>query len=156
RPRIQGRRCNRPACRCWHRTIRWPRCPQPDGAPGRSDALLLATTLGDWMTMAGHRADGVFWVEDAVGFTTFVAAGEDGAAKLAPLAKVSEAFKTEWASPPDWTYFEESCRSLEAEYQIGDVTWRSKLPPEIPAVEGRPPEKVRPVHLYDRYTLEGA
>jgi predicted AlkP superfamily pyrophosphatase or phosphodiesterase len=138
--------------------------------------LLIASTLGDWMkeqqpgsrvfaisgkdrssiTMAGHRADGVFWLEDAVGFTTSVAAGEDGAAKVAPLAKLNEAFKAEWASPPDWTYFEESCRSLESEYQIGNVTWRSKLPPEIPAVEGRPPQKIRPVHLYDRYTLEGA
>jgi predicted AlkP superfamily pyrophosphatase or phosphodiesterase len=36
------------------------------------------------------------------------------------------------------------------------VTWRSKLPPEAPAVEGKPPQKIRPVHLIDPLTLEAA
>jgi len=72
------------------------------------------------------------------------------------LAGLNQKLKAEWASPPAWTYFEESCRTLEAEYQIGNVTWRSKLPPEIPSAEGKPPEKIRPVHIIDRYTLEAA
>jgi predicted AlkP superfamily pyrophosphatase or phosphodiesterase len=137
---------------------------------------LNATTLGDWMkeqqpgsrvlavsgkdrasiTMAGHHADGVFWFEDSFGFTTFVAAGEDGSAKIAPLARLNEMIKSEWTSPPDWTYFEDSCRTLEADYEFGNVRWRSKLPPEAASVEGKPPEKIRPVHLIDRYTLQAA
>jgi predicted AlkP superfamily pyrophosphatase or phosphodiesterase len=137
---------------------------------------LDATTLGDWMkeqqpasrvvavsgkdrssiTMAGHRADAVFWFEDNFGFTTYVAAGEDGAQKLAPLAQLNARIKTEWASPPDWTYFEESCRKLEADYRFGQLTWRSQLPPAPPAAGDKQPDKVRPVHLVDPLTLEAA
>jgi predicted AlkP superfamily pyrophosphatase or phosphodiesterase len=138
--------------------------------------LLMATTLGDWLkeqqpgsrvvavsgkdrasiTMAGHRADGVFWYEDDIGFTTFVAAGEDGATKLAPLAMLNAKIQAESKTTPEWAYFEESCRSLEDEYQFGNVTWRSKLPPELPGEEGKPPRKVRPVHIIDPLTLEAA
>ena len=139
-------------------------------------ALLMATTLGDWLkeqqpgsrvvavsgkdrasiTMAGHRADGVFWYEDGIGFTTFVGAGEDGAAKLAPLATLSAKIQAESKTTPEWTYFEESCRNLEDEYRFGNVTWRSKLPPEMPGEEGKPPGKVRPVYIIDPLTLEAA
>jgi predicted AlkP superfamily pyrophosphatase or phosphodiesterase len=139
-------------------------------------SLLLATTLGDWLkeqqpgsrvvavsgkdrasiTMAGHHADGVFWYEDNFGFTTYVAAGEDGAAKLAPLATLNARIQAEASTTPEWTYFEESCRNLEDEYQFGKVTWRSKLPPELPHEEGKPPGKVRPVHIIDPLTLEAA
>jgi len=138
--------------------------------------LLDATTLGDWMkdqqpasrvvavsgkdrtsiTLAGHRADGVYWFEDNVGFTTYLAAGEDGAQKLAPLAQLNARIKTAWASPPDWTYVEESCRKLEADYQFGNVTWRSKLPPVPPAADGATPATIRPVHIIDPFTLDAA
>jgi predicted AlkP superfamily pyrophosphatase or phosphodiesterase len=87
---------------------------------------LLATTLGDWMkdqqamsrvvavsgkdrasiTMAGHHGDGVFWYEDNFGFTTYLAAGEDAAGKLAPLAGLNAKIKAETASAPPWTYYE--------------------------------------------------
>jgi predicted AlkP superfamily pyrophosphatase or phosphodiesterase len=132
---------------------------------------LLATTLGDWMkdqqpmrrvvavsgkdrasiTMAGHRGDGVFWYEDNFGFTTYLATGEDAAAKLAPLAGLNAGIKAETASPPPWTYSEESCRALEADYQFGARTWHSKLPPENPSGAS-----IRPVHLIDPYTMEAA
>jgi predicted AlkP superfamily pyrophosphatase or phosphodiesterase len=138
--------------------------------------LLMATTLGDWLkeqqpgsrvvavsgkdrasiTMAGHHADGVFWYEDDIGFTTFVAAGEDSAAKLAPLAALNAKIQAGSNATPEWTYFEESCRSLEDEYQFGNVTWRSKLPPELPHEDGKPLRKARPVHIIDPLTLEAA
>jgi predicted AlkP superfamily pyrophosphatase or phosphodiesterase len=139
-------------------------------------ALLATTTLGDWLksqqpasrvvavsgkdrasiTMAGHHADGVFWYQDNFGFTTFVGSGEDAAAKRAPLAKLNAKIKAEAASTPPWNYAEESCRKLEDTYQLGKVTWRSKLPPELPSEEGKPPGKVRPVHIIDPLTLEAA
>jgi Type I phosphodiesterase / nucleotide pyrophosphatase len=132
---------------------------------------LLATTLGDWMkeqqvtsrvvavsgkdrasiTMTGHHGDGVFWYEDNFGFTTYLAAGEDATATLAPLAALNAKIKAETASPPLWTYSEDSCRALEADYQIGTRTWHSKLPPENPSGA-----KIRPVHLIDPYTMEAA
>jgi hypothetical protein len=103
------------------------------------------------ITMAGHRGDGVFWYEDNFGFTTYLAAGEDAAAKLAPLAGLNVKIKAEMASPPLWTYSEESCRAFEADYQFGARTWHSKLPPENPSGA-----TVRPVHLIDPYTVEAA
>jgi predicted AlkP superfamily pyrophosphatase or phosphodiesterase len=141
--------------------------------PGRhvGPTNLLATTLGDWMkdqqpmsrivavsgkdrasiTMAGHRGDGVFWYEDNFGFTTYLAAGEDAAAKLAPLAELNARIKAETASAPLWTYYEGSCRVLEADYQFGARTWHSKLPPESPSGAN-----IRPVQLIDPYTMEAA
>jgi predicted AlkP superfamily pyrophosphatase or phosphodiesterase len=132
---------------------------------------LLATTLGDWMkdndptsrvvtvsgkdrsaiTMAGHNGNGVFWYEDNFGFTTYLAPGEEASTKLAPLANLNSRIKTETTSPPPWTYSEESCRALEADYQFGARTWHSKLPPENPSGAN-----VRPVHLIDPYTMEAA
>jgi predicted AlkP superfamily pyrophosphatase or phosphodiesterase len=132
---------------------------------------LLATTLGDWMkdqqpmshvvavsgkdrasiTMAGHHGDGVFWYEDGFGFTTYLAAGEDAAAKLAPLAELNARIKAETASAPPWTYYDGSCRALEADYQFGARNWHSQLPPENPSGSN-----IRPVHLIDPYTMEAA
>jgi predicted AlkP superfamily pyrophosphatase or phosphodiesterase len=132
---------------------------------------LLATTLGDWMkdqqamsrvvtvsgkdrasiTMGGHHGDGVFWYEDNFGFSAYLAAGEDAAAKLAPLAELNAKIKAETASAPPWTYYDESCRALEADYQFGPRTWHSKLPPENPSGAN-----IRPVHLIDPYTMEAA
>jgi predicted AlkP superfamily pyrophosphatase or phosphodiesterase len=139
-------------------------------------ALLATSTLGDWLkeqqpssrvavvsgkdrasiTMAGRRADAVFWYEDNFGFTTFVGPNDDASAKLAPLAKLNARIQAEAKTPQEWTYFNEACRSLEADYRIGNVTWRSKLPPEIPAEDGKPVIKIRPVQIIDPLILEAA
>jgi predicted AlkP superfamily pyrophosphatase or phosphodiesterase len=138
--------------------------------------LLVASTLGDWLkqqnpqsrvvaisgkdrasiTMAGHHADGVFWYADKAGFTTFVAKDEDAAAKLAPVAEINVKAQAMAANPPAWTYQNESCRALEDTYQLGKVSWKSALPPEIPAVDGKPPAKARPLHIMDPLTLDAA
>ncbi len=138
--------------------------------------LLVATTLGDWLkaqspnsrvvavsgkdrasiTLAGHSADGVFWYEENIGFTTFVGKGEDAAAKLMPVAAVNARVKATTPTAPAWTYTDESCRKLEATYQFGKVTWQSKLPPELPAEEGKPAGKARPIQLMDPFTVEAA
>ncbi len=138
--------------------------------------LLVASTLGDWLkeqqpasrmvavsgkdrasiTMAGHRADGVFWYADKDGFTTFVAAGEDPTAKLAPVAKVNGKVKEEFAGDPVWTYSDDACRRLEDTYQLGSITWRSALPPEVPVENGKPRENARPLHIMDPLTLMAA
>jgi predicted AlkP superfamily pyrophosphatase or phosphodiesterase len=139
-------------------------------------SLLATGTLGDWLkaqqtgsrvvvvsgkdrasiVMAGHKADAVFWYQDNVGFTTFVGAGEDAAAKLGPLATLNARIKSEAASVPDWNYAAPSCRSLEGEYTIGKQTWKSKLPPELPIEPGKPPRKARALHIMDPLTLEAA
>ncbi len=139
-------------------------------------ALLVATTLGDWLkeqqpasrvvavsgkdrasiTMAGHRADGVFWYADKDGFTTFVAKGEDPAAKLAPVAEINAKVRMTFAGDPVWNYSDDSCRRLEDTYQLGGIEWRSALPPEIPAESGKPREKARPLHVMDPLTLAAA
>ena len=138
--------------------------------------LLATTTLGDWLkaqqpnsrvvvisgkdrasiTMAGRNADGVFWYDDNFGFTTLVAKGEDSAAKLAPVAQANARYQAEAATRNAWTYFNEGCKNLEASYQIGNLTWQSKLPPELPQEEGKPPGNVRPVHIVDPFTLDTA
>ena len=140
-------------------------------------ALLATSTLGDWLksqqpqsrvaavsgkdrasiTMAGRKADGVFWYDDNFGFTTMVGKGEDAVTKLAPVADINAKIQAAAKDGlPEWTYTDEACRSLEDVYQFGKVTWTSKLPPEIPAEDGKPPAKVRPVHLIDGYTVEAA
>lgn len=138
--------------------------------------LLATGTLGDWLkaqqsnsrvvvvsgkdrasiVMGGHHADAVFWYQDNVGFTTFVGAGEDATEKLSPLATLNARIKSESASVPEWNYAAPSCRSLEAEYMFGKQTWKSKLPPELPAEPGKPPGKARALHIMDPLTLEAA
>ena len=139
-------------------------------------ALLATSTFGDWLkeqnpqsrvvvvsgkdrssvTMGGRKADGVFWYIDGFGFTTFVAADENAETKLQPLAKLNDRIAAEAASVPPWTYANEACRALESEIVLGKQTWKLKLPPEAPAEEGKPPGKVRPIHIMDPLTLEAA
>lgn len=146
------------------------------GARKVGPGLLVASTLGDWLkeqqpasrvvavsgkdrasiTMAGHRADGVFWYADKDGFTTLVAAGEDPVAKLAPVAKTNAGIREIFAGNPVWTYSDDSCRHLEDTYRLGGITWRSQLPPEVPAVSGKPRETARPLHIMDPSTLAAA
>jgi predicted AlkP superfamily pyrophosphatase or phosphodiesterase len=138
--------------------------------------LLVASTLGDWLkdqhpesrvvavsgkdrasiTMAGRRADAVFWYADKDGFTTFVGAGEDPAFRLAPVAKVNARVREAFASDPVWTYSDESCRRLEGAYRLGGTDWRSALPPEIPSDGSQPRDKPRPLHIMDPLTLAAA
>jgi predicted AlkP superfamily pyrophosphatase or phosphodiesterase len=139
-------------------------------------ALLATSTFGDWLkeqtpqsrvvvvsgkdrasiTMGGHKADGVFWYVDGFGFTTFVAAGEAAEAKLQPLARLNARIAAEADSVPPWTYANEACRALEGEIALGKLTWKTKLPPEPPAEDGKPAGKVRPLHIMDPLTLEAA
>lgn len=137
-------------------------------------ALLATSTLGDWLkeanpqsrvvvvsgkdrasiTMAGRKADGVFWYIDKFGFTTFVAADENAEAKLKPLAKLNERIAAEASTVSPWTYSKDACRALEGETAVGKLTWKNKLPPELPAEEGKPPGKARAIHIMDPLTLE--
>jgi predicted AlkP superfamily pyrophosphatase or phosphodiesterase len=139
-------------------------------------ALLATSTFGDWLkeqnpqsrvvvvsgkdrasiTMAGRKADGVFWYIDGFGFTTFVAPDENAEAKLQPLAKLNGRIAAEAASVPPWTYANDACRRLEGEIALGKLTWKTKLPPELPVEEGKPPGKVRALHIMDPLTLEAA
>lgn len=139
-------------------------------------ALLATSTFGDWLkeqnpqsrvvvvsgkdrasiTMGGHKADGVFWYVDGFGFTTFVGAAESAETKLLPLARLNARIAAEAASVPPWTYANDACRRLESEVALGKQTWKIKLPPEPPTEEGKPPGKVRPLHIMDPLTLEAA
>lgn len=139
-------------------------------------ALLATSTFGDWLkeqtpqsrvvvvsgkdrasiTMGGRKADGVFWYLDGFGFTTYVAANESAEAKLQPLAGLNGRIASEAASVPPWTYANDACRALESEVALGRQTWKLKLPPEPPAEDGKPPGKVRPLHIMDPLTLEAA
>ncbi|MEK9967560.1 MAG: alkaline phosphatase family protein [Ferrovibrio sp.] len=139
-------------------------------------ALLATSTFGDWLkeqtpqsrvvvvsgkdrasiTMGGRKADGVFWYIDGFGFTTFVAEGESAEAKLQSLAKLNGRIAAEAATVPPWTYANDACRALEGEITLGKQIWKLKLPPEAPVEEGKPPGKVRALHIMDPLTLEAA
>jgi predicted AlkP superfamily pyrophosphatase or phosphodiesterase len=138
--------------------------------------LLATSTLGDWLkeqnaqsrvvvvsgkdrasiTMGGRKADGVFWYIEGFGFTTFVADYENAEAKLQPLARLNGRIAAEAENVRPWTYSSESCRALESEITLGKLTWKIKLPPELPAEDGKSPGKARPLHIMDPLTLEAA
>ena len=106
--------------------------------------------------MAGHRADGVFWYADKDGFTTFVAKGEDPAARLAPVAEINAKVRTTFASDPVWTYSDQLLPPLRGHLSTGRGQVALRSPPEIPVESGKPREKVRPLHIMDPLTLEAA
>lgn len=114
-----------------------------------SEALRV-DTLGDWLkartpgskvyavsgkdrgaiNLAGHKAEGAFWYEDDIGFTTYLEPGQSAEAKLAPLAPLNAALKARLAkTPPKWTYRYPQCRALEADWTIGDKPFHAGLPP---------------------------
>ena len=117
---------------------------QPVG-PGR----LLATTLGDWLktaspesrvvavsskdraaiNMAGHKADGVFWLVEGKGFTTYMSPGGDPVKALAPIAAYSAELTPVWAKRPTWTYRHPDCKARAANWTINGKTFESRLPP---------------------------
>lgn len=136
---------------------------------------ITTSTLGDWLkekspqsrvvavsgkdrasiTLGGHRADATFWYLDNLGFTTYLAPGENAAAKLAPLAALNEKIRSN-VPAPDWAYKHEACKAYEAEWRIGSTNWKSTLPPQPPTRPGDPPAKARALQLMDPYTLEAA
>lgn len=118
---------------------------QPVG-PGR----LLATTLGDWLkaaspqsrvvavsgkdraaiNMAGHQADGTFWLVEGYGFTTYLPKDGDPAKALAPVAGYNAAIAKVWKTRPQWTYRHADCRAKASDWTIAGKAWSSRLPPE--------------------------
>lgn len=110
---------------------------------------LLATTLGDWLktaspqsrvvavsgkdraaiNMAGHRPDGVFWLVEGFGFTTYMTPGGDAAKALAPVAGYNASIAKVWTTRPQWTYRHADCRAAAATWTVGGKSWDSKLPP---------------------------
>lgn len=113
-------------------------------------ARLEATTLGDWLkdaspqsrvvavsgkdraaiTMAGHKADGVFWLFSGYGFTTYIPPAGDPAKALAPVAATNARLAPRWTAKPEWTYQTPACRSAaNATLQIGGKAFEPRLPP---------------------------
>jgi len=119
---------------------------------------LLATTLGDWLkaaspqsrvvavsgkdraaiTMAGHQADGVFWLFSGYGFTTYTAPGADAAKALEPVAAINRRMTPLWTRRPQWTYQNPDCRAAAGALRIGGKDWESKLPPNGYGISDEP------------------
>jgi len=110
---------------------------------------LLATTLGDWLKtaspqsrvvavsakdraaiiMAGHKADGVFWLVEGLGFTTFMAPGGDASQALAPMAAYNAELAPVWTRRPTWTYLHADCKAKAADWVVNGQIFQSRLPP---------------------------
>ena len=110
---------------------------------------LLATTLGDWLkdvspqsrvvavsakdraaiTMAGHKADGVFWLVEGKGFTTYMPPGADADKALAPVAAYNAELAPVWTRRPKWTYLHADCKAKAADWTVNGKTFESRLPP---------------------------
>ena len=130
---------------------------------------LSASTLGDWLkavspesrvygvsgkdrgaiNLAGHKADGAFWLTDNFGFTTYVEPGQSAEARLAPVtalnARMIDRFTRE---APSWTYSNAACRRLEGRWTIVGQTFDSKVPPADFRLDNSP--------ILDELTIEGA
>ncbi|MEN5177025.1 alkaline phosphatase family protein [Brevundimonas diminuta] len=130
---------------------------------------LSASTLGDWLkavspesrvygvsgkdrgaiNLAGHKADGAFWLTDNFGFTTYVEPGQSAEARLAPVtalnARMIDRFTRE---APNWTYSNAACRRLEGRWTIAGQTFDSKVPPADFRLDNSP--------ILDELTIEGA
>jgi predicted AlkP superfamily pyrophosphatase or phosphodiesterase len=139
-----------------------------DNGPVGPDNL-RATTLGDWLkaespssrvftvsgkdrgaiNLAGHRGDGVFWMTEGFGFTTFVEPGQTAAVRLAPVAALNARINARLAaSPPTWQYSRPECRALEGDWTIGGQTFHATVPPANFRLDTSP--------LLDELTLEAA
>ncbi|MGH7021267.1 MAG: alkaline phosphatase family protein [Brevundimonas sp.] len=139
-----------------------------DNGPVGPDQL-KASTLGDWLktvsptsrvfgisgkdrgaiNLAGHKADGAFWLTNNFGFTTYVEPGQSAEAKLAPVAAINARMIERFSrQAPVWNYTNDACRRLEGQWVIGGQTFNSTLPPANDAIDGSP--------LLDELTLEGA
>jgi predicted AlkP superfamily pyrophosphatase or phosphodiesterase len=130
---------------------------------------LSASTLGDWLkavspqsrvyavsgkdrgaiTLNGHQGDGAFWYTVGFGFTTYVEPGQSAETRLAPVADLNARIAARLeATPPSWTYADETCRALEADWTVGGASFRAALPPQRLAIDVSP--------LLDELTLEAA
>lgn len=130
---------------------------------------LTASTLGDWLkavspqsrvyavsgkdrgaiTLNGHRGDGAFWYTVGFGFTTYVEPGQSAEARLAPVADLNARIAARLeATPPVWTYSDETCRALEGDWTVGGASFRATLPPGRFAIDTSP--------FLDEMTLEAA
>ncbi|MFK4057717.1 alkaline phosphatase family protein [Brevundimonas sp. NPDC046655] len=139
-----------------------------DNGPVGPDQL-KASTLGDWLktvspnsrvfgisgkdrgaiNLAGHKADGAFWLTADFGFTTYVEPGQSAETKLAPVAAINARMIDRFSrEAPVWNYTNDACRRLEGQWVIGGQTFNSTLPPADDALDGSP--------MLDELTLEGA
>ena len=139
-----------------------------DNGPVGPDQL-AASTMGDWLkavspqsrvyavsgkdrgaiSLNGHQGDGAFWYTVGFGFTTYVEPGQSAEARLAPVAALNAriAARIE-ATPPVWTYSDETCRALEGDWTIGGATFRAAVPPQRFTIDTSP--------FLDEMTLEAA
>lgn len=139
-----------------------------DNGPVGPDQL-RATTLGDWLkaesptsrvfavsgkdrgaiNLAGHHGDGVFWMTEGFGFTTYVEPGQNAQDRLAAVAGLNARIKARFAaSPPTWQYTRAECRAQEGDWTIGGATFHATLPPANFKLDTSP--------LLDELTLEAA
>ena len=145
-------------------------------AKGVSPKLLLATTYGDWLkaaspksrvyavsgkdrgaiAMAGHQGDGVFWLQQGFGFTTWVQPGQDAKARLAPVAALNARLAANVGKEPAWTYAYKTCAAKEGDFVTGDRAWRAALPLPKPANAVEAARDLSTSPYTDRVTLEAA
>ena len=130
---------------------------------------LSASTLGDWLkavspesrvygvsgkdrgaiNLAGHKADGAFWLTDNFGFTTYVEPGQSAEARLAPVTALNARMIDRFTrQAPSWTYSNAACRRLEGRWIIAGQTFDSKVPPADFRLDNSP--------ILDELTIEGA
>jgi len=130
---------------------------------------LSASTLGDWLkavspesrvygvsgkdrgaiNLAGHKADGAFWLTDNFGFTTYVEPGQSAEARLAPVTALNARMIDRFTrQAPSWTYSNAACRRLEGRWTIAGQTFDSKVPPADFHLDNSP--------ILDELTIEGA
>ncbi|CAN5221383.1 alkaline phosphatase PhoY [soil metagenome] len=142
-----------------------------------SPRLLMASTYGEWLkaaspksrvyavsgkdrgaiNMAGHGADGVFWVQAGFGFTTWVEPGQDARTRLAPVAALNlKLIADQKTYPFTWTYSSKACAAKEGDYETGGRKWRSALPLPPPADAAGVAKDLSTSPYPDRVTLEAA
>jgi hypothetical protein len=109
------------------------------------------------INMAGHKADGVFWLETRFGMTTWVEPGQDAKAKLAPVAAFNAKLTADQKKKPFvWTYADKRCAALEGDYVTGGRAWRAALPRPVATDEAGVTNDLSVSPYTDRVTLEAA
>ncbi len=120
---------------------------------------LLVTNLPDWVkaqspdsrvfavsgkdrgaiNLAGHHADGTFWIAGPM-LTTYVEPGQNAEARLAPIAAFNAAYKARLAADPNptWTFQHDQCRALRSTSTVGGQTFYADLPPMDANLEDSP------------------